>query len=120
SDNAAHVVVAAGEAGEAEINGFTITRGYASLASPATVNGISVPGESGAGMIIVGGSPTLNQLKFTNNRAVSSGGALFISDGQPQVSHSAFAESRTSASGGAVALENVSLPVFDDCQFSLN
>ena len=83
-DNSMHVVTGADNA---ILDGFTITAGNAS--DPFK------PGMyHGGGMLNTGGSPTLTNLVFYQNLALSGGGGLYNSDGSPALSHVIFQENK--------------------------
>lgn len=119
-DDNYHVVVAAGDVGDAAVDGFTIMHGHSRHGGIEDVGGAGVPLNKGGGMSIVDSSPTLVNLTFKENRSIGSGGALYISNGSPTITRCIFSSNQTAASGGAVALENGSQPEFALCEFGMN
>jgi hypothetical protein len=83
TDNALHVVVAAGDLGEALLDGFTVTEGYCHFdpknITTVTVNGRLVQRDNGAG-IHVYGAMTFSNLIIKGNIAHSGGGIYLNSN----------------------------------------
>ncbi len=121
SDNAYHVVVAAGDVGTAMLDGFTFTGGNANGNGDVTVNGQVVLRNSGAGMFNRSSSPTLVNGIFTTNIASAAGGAMYNRDNaSPNIAHSSFVNNVATSSGGAMYNENVSSPSISNSSFSGN
>lgn len=78
-DNSYHVVTVTGTSAAAVLDGFTITGGRA---NDPTLPG-STPNREGAGMRIIGASPTLTNLIITDNVALMRGGGVFLDGGDP-------------------------------------
>jgi hypothetical protein len=74
TDNAYHVIVMLGTAGTAELNGFTVTGGYANRSGSLLVNGNAITGSYGGAMQLASASPLLANIEFISNTA-SNGGA---------------------------------------------
>ncbi len=73
-----HVVVAAGEAGSAVLDGFTITGGKAEYWNYYDVNGKLTSSDRGGGIYVVDSYPTLQNLLVSNNSAGYNGGGFYI------------------------------------------
>ncbi|SDC58497.1 choice-of-anchor Q domain-containing protein [Niabella drilacis] len=74
--NACHIVVSAGNAGSAVLDGFTVTGGYAfgNNRGSINVNSINVSGTAGGGISLAHSSPVLSDLIITGNSAIYGGG----------------------------------------------
>jgi len=133
-ENSYHVVTGSGRNATAILDGFTITKGHA--------DGIGVA-DSGAGMLNVGGSPTMLNCAvrgnaalelgagiyttggltaidciITGNAAGQSGGGLLNQAGNPTITGCTFAEN--SASGGAGIMNIGGSPTVSGCIFREN
>jgi hypothetical protein len=84
SENAWHVVIAVGEAGTAELNGFTIRNGYSQSNGNLTINDIFV-GASGGGVSIVQSAPALSNLVVKCNKAFGTAGGMYFTLTNPIV-----------------------------------
>ncbi|SOD18402.1 gliding motility-associated C-terminal domain-containing protein [Pedobacter xixiisoli] len=128
TDNAYHVVIAAGDLGTATLNGFTLTKGYTSGTGTGTttpVNGINIPISRSPGIVIYSSSPTLENLIISENVNGSTdqtGGATYIIYGSPNFNKVKFVNNRTSGTtAGAVfvfgSAATNSKPVFSEVDF---
>jgi hypothetical protein len=83
-DNTYHVVLFANDAGNALIDGFTITGGYAngSGSRPIKVNDIDIFNGRGGGLYVKYSSPILSNLTVIENKA-NFGGGIFINFASP-------------------------------------
>jgi hypothetical protein len=94
-----------GEAANATLNGFTITRGYA--------HGISSPGSNGGGIFCMYSSPTLTHLRVTGNEADGEGGGLYFAHCSPTMQDVLVTNNRADGGGGlrysygSLNLENI-------------
>jgi gliding motility-associated-like protein len=82
TDNAYHVVIAAGAVGTASINGFIVTAGYSENTGNTSipVNSTTVLQANGAGINITSASPVIANLTITGNKAVTGqGGGVYCS-----------------------------------------
>ena len=92
TDNCYHVLTGNGTDSTALVDGFQVTAGQA--------DGM---GESaGGGMINSTGSPTIRNVVFVRNYAVTSGGAIANANASPTMENVVFYGNRSGASGGAV------------------
>ncbi len=73
-----HVVVAAGEAGSALLDGFTVTGGAADYWGGNDVNGVSIDHGSGGGIYVKESTPVLRNLIVTKNSATFDGGGIYL------------------------------------------
>ncbi|MFH6993382.1 T9SS type A sorting domain-containing protein [Flavobacterium sp. FlaQc-48] len=120
ADNAYHVVVMTGEAGTAELNGFTITGGYANGSGTLiTTNGNAVTRSFGGGMHLASAAPVLANLEFISNMA-NSGGALALLTGSNASIQDAVFKNNTATFGGAVTIRYGNTSIFDRVTFSGN
>lgn len=78
SDNAYHVVISAAYVGQAELNGFTITGGYADGSGTLTVGGQTFNRNYGGGVYLTASSPALSNLVISGNTSSSSGGGMYV------------------------------------------
>src|SRR4030095_14116138 len=98
SDNSYHVVLADGTVSlSGVLDGFTITGGQA--------NGGGANQDRGGGMWDNGGSPTLNNLKFTSNFALE-GGGFRVTSGAPVLTGCSFLSNSVSSPGTGGGLKS--------------
>ncbi len=104
SENTFHVLSSVGSVGNAQLNGFTITSGYAvdtDNNASITVNGEDIPKGFGGGLICFPSSPVLNNLIFTKNIGFIGGGIMNY-QGEPVLKNVRL-NGNTSAGGGGMA-----------------
>ncbi|HNQ24392.1 MAG TPA: right-handed parallel beta-helix repeat-containing protein [Phycisphaerae bacterium] len=117
AENGAHVVIAQNCEASTILDGFVLTRGYATSSSPLYY--------SGAGMYIMNASPVVRNCVFTRNVADPSGystygGAVYVGGtSSPQFINCVFAHN-LAAVGGAVFNRSSSDTVWRNCVFSGN
>lgn len=100
-ENAYHVVIAAGNAGIARFDGFVIRGGNANGSASITVNGQSVDGDDGGGMINKASSPGISNCNFSGNLATNAGAGIFCtSNSAPQIDHCTFTGNIGQVGGG--------------------
>ncbi len=92
--NAYHVVTGGGTAQSARLDGFIITAGNA--------NGSGYPDTYGGGVLNGPGAPTLVNLTFKGNRAVSYGGAMVNLSSSPVLDNLMFSGNYATLGGGAM------------------
>ncbi|MDX1613499.1 MAG: choice-of-anchor Q domain-containing protein [Candidatus Promineifilaceae bacterium] len=98
--NVYHVVNGSGVDDTASLDGFTITAGQA--------NG-TTPDNSGGGMLIAGGHPSLRELTFSGNSASTYGGGLHNDDGaSPTITSALFINNSSTLGGGLYSLSSAS------------
>ncbi len=74
-ENSYHVVTGSGVDATGVLDGFTVTRGRAN--GPASMNESTMPGDdTGAGILISNGSPTIRSCRVLSNRALAHGGGI--------------------------------------------
>ena len=76
SDNNYHVVLAAGDVGNAKLDGFILKGGNANGSGTVTVNGVSASRANGGGMYNHTASPMVENCDFTANAGVQGAGML--------------------------------------------
>ncbi len=116
NDNSAHVVRADNCDPSALIDGFVIRQGDAR--SIGTIS--PVDREDGAGMLIVGGSPTVLSCVFTLNSANASGGGLCVDAAAPTIRDCTFINNRAFQRGSGAANLRVASGLFENCRFEAN
>jgi len=94
--NSFTVVTGSGSDNTAVLDGFIVTAGNADDTTAAPLS----PRRSGGGMIIVGGNPTLSNLRFMGNTAAQDGGGLSNQGASPQLTNVVFSGNRASVGGG--------------------
>ena len=128
TDNAYHVVIASGDLGTTKMDGFTVTKGYASgtgTTGSVSVNGNSIPPSRSPGIVNYYSSATFENLIIRDNFNGStdqSAGAIYILYGSPIYNKVKFINNKTnSTSGGAIfifsAVATPSKPVFTEVDF---
>ncbi|HEX6429620.1 MAG TPA: MBG domain-containing protein [Niastella sp.] len=117
-ENASHVVISAGDAGTARIDGFTIRGGYAKNGgSFITVNGQRVGKISGGGMFNAVSSPGIFNCSFNGNSS-SIGGGMYNNSSSPYISNCSFNGNAASEGGGMY--NTISSPRISNCSFNKN
>ena len=101
ADNAFHVVVSAGDAGDALLNGFTITKGNANRYDSIIVNGQNVLANLGGGIFSNSSSPTLTNVKILGNMAINGAGITNMS-ANPVLTDVTISGNTASFNGGGV------------------
>lgn len=116
-DNAYHVVYTKNVTDATVLDGFTITGGNANNGSYGSGNQYNY---DGGGMLIVSGSPLVNNCIFTQNTAFG-GGAMANISSSPHVTNSVFRENSANA-GGAIINDGQGAmnPVYENCVFNNN
>ena len=113
SDNVYHVVISAGDVGSAELNGFTITAGYArsqsSSASSTSVNTLGVYSNNGGGIYTISSAPILTHLNisdnmaFTGNSLACLGGGMYITGtASPKLTNVLISKNTAKSAGNGV------------------
>lgn len=109
-DNSRHVVVvAAGALPGTVVDGFTIERGNA--------NGGAYPLDSGGGILIDGGSPTIRQCVLRLNTA-KFGGGIYSRPGSPIIESCSFRQNVATSDGGGLNVNGSA--VVRHCLFDAN
>lgn len=119
TNNAYHVVISIGDVGVAEINGFTVSDGYANdLSNSLTVNGISLKKSQGGGMNNASGSsPIIKNVIFTKNWAYN-GGGIFNANSSPFIANTVFSNNMSAVGTSGSAIHNYNnSPVITNCLF---
>lgn len=108
--NTVHVVTADHVSAATRLDGVTVTAGY-------DVN-VSWSSNGGAGMLILGGGPTLHDCRFVGNVS-QRGGAILNRGGQPQIIRCTFSQNTSGPTGGAIFSDN-GHPQLINCLFTAN
>lgn len=109
-ENSYHVLIGSVTTYSAVLDGFTIKGGNANSTSPYNVGG---------GMLNISGSPTLENLIFTNNSG-GSGGGIYNEASSPNLTSVTFSGNRGTSSGGGMVNHNGSNPHLTNVTFSSN
>jgi predicted outer membrane repeat protein len=135
-DNSYHVVTSINTNSTAVLDGFTVRRGNAvdeSLqpwgggifnqnGSP-TLSNLRISNNSaqyGGGMFNQNGSPTLTNIIFRHNSAERAGGMYNINNGNPNLSNVTFWKNSASVRGGGMTISEGSSPTLTNVTFSEN
>lgn len=119
TDNAYHVVISAGDAGTAALDGFTITGGNASGANSITVNDLTIYKTSGGAIYCHTSSPTLANLTIRGNKAGDYGGGIYNNSSSPALTNVTIS-GNTANIGGGIYSASSSSPVLTDVTISGN
>ena len=114
TDNSYHVVTGSGTNSTAVLDGFTITKGNADHPSSGDAR------TQGGGMYNAGGSPTIVNVTFSENAAVSNGGAMFNDGSSPTLTDVAFKGNFSNWYGGGIYNRTGSNPTLTNVAFSNN
>ncbi|MEM6685446.1 MAG: HYR domain-containing protein [Bacteroidota bacterium] len=90
NNNSFHVVTSTNADTTAMIDGFTVTAGNAG-------------NQNGGGMLIVEGSPQVNQMHFIGNRA-KFGGAMYVIDSSSNITNTKFTANTATSDSGAIEI----------------
>ncbi|MGJ1344625.1 beta strand repeat-containing protein, partial [Sphingobacterium spiritivorum] len=125
SDNAYHVLISAGDAGTAQLDGFTLTGGNANGTgiNAITVNQKTIYQANGGGMYNVDSSPTILNCIFNQNTTPQRGGAMFNSIASPIIGNCSFTNNSATNANTAYAgamYNSLSNPVITNCIFDGN
>jgi hypothetical protein len=112
AENVYHVVTVGSGTTGAILDGFTVTGGSGG-------NYRNGDDGAGAGMIILGSSPTLTNDIFTGNSATY-GGGIYVNNGNPTLTNVAFIGNLVGSEGGGIWIRNYSNPILTNVTFSNN
>ncbi|MBI4580395.1 MAG: right-handed parallel beta-helix repeat-containing protein, partial [Planctomycetes bacterium] len=113
TDNSYHVVVGSGTDATAVLDGFTITGGYVDTAD--------FPGNTGGGLLVENGAPTIANCVFVGNYAGQGGGAVGNHQASPTLTNCTFdSNSGGEYAGGAVLNYSLCNPTITGCTFQSN
>jgi gliding motility-associated-like protein len=119
-ENAYHVVIAAGNAGTARLDGFFIRGGYANDYSFITVNGEAVNSFQGGGICNVSSSPFISNCTFSGNLATSGGGLLNYYNSSPRIVNCCFRGNYAYNNGGGIFNTTAGYGYVVNCTFAGN
>ncbi len=113
AENSYHVVVGSGTNASAVLDGFIVTGGNA--------NEVPCPGNGcGGGMYNDGGSPTLTNVTFSGNSAITGGGGMYNLLSSPALTNVTFSGNSASIYGGGMSNTINSSPTLANVTFSNN
>jgi large repetitive protein len=98
TDNVRHVVLGSGTDATAVLDGFTVSGGYATMSE----TGDADDEDTGAGMYILNGGPTVSNCVFANNYAEFSGAGLYNEASNTTITNVTFNNNQAVASGGGM------------------
>jgi len=123
SENAYHVLIAAGPLGTAEVNGFTIRGGNANSATASSIMvnaSHPVIRQNGGGVYVVSSSPILKNNIIFGSYAKVYGGGLFNIASSPIITNCIINANTVSTAGGAMANIASSNPIITQVQINSN
>lgn len=103
-NNAYHVVVCIGNAGEAALDGFTITGGTAYNDLTTQINGYDARRDEGGGIYVANSSPKINNVFIAGN-AARSGGGVYLIWSKATISNFVLQKNTASSSGGGISVD---------------
>ncbi|WP_435101165.1 chitobiase/beta-hexosaminidase C-terminal domain-containing protein [Arhodomonas sp. AD133] len=107
SDNAYHVIVAAGDLGGARLDGVRITGGQANGSGAVSVDGHRIPRDAGGGLYLASSALPLSNVAITGNAARDDGGGIHTQAGSPAVVNATItANSVSGGHGGGIHIAN--------------
>lgn len=112
ADNTRHIVRAANCGPATLLDGFTLRGGNADPHDTAAA--------IGGGLLIVGGSPTVQHCRFERSRAAQGGGGLGALDATPLIQHCEFVENVGDSYGGGIAIAGTVDAEIRVCTFTAN
>jgi predicted outer membrane repeat protein len=123
TDNSYHIVISAGDVGDARLDGFSIIHGRATGSSTVTVNGHSI-NMYGAGIHIVNSSPDLVNLEIRGNMTASNsndhGGGICINGSSPKLTNVLVSGNAAGGSGGGIYFLGGGISTFTNVTVSGN
>ena len=120
NDNCYHVVISAGDVGNACLDGFTITGGKADASNSISVNGKDFSRFYGGGMINNASSPTLKNITIKENSAQNGAGMYNHANCYPKLTNITIIGNVAVSSGGGIFNYNSSSPALTNVIISGN
>ncbi len=123
TDNAYHVVIAAGDVGTVCLDGFTVTNGNANGSGSITVNANTVYQYSGGGIYNTYSSPVLTNVTISNNTASSNGGGIYNNSSSPVLTNVTINHNTSSSGGGVYGNhdgQSTAVGTYTNCLFNNN
>ncbi|MFA7468364.1 MAG: right-handed parallel beta-helix repeat-containing protein, partial [Desulfotomaculaceae bacterium] len=103
TDNVYHVVLSVGDVGTAELNGFTVSGGYAfGGAATLSIHSKNIPRYQGAGLFLVESSPVISGVHIRNNMAMVAGAGLYLSYSNSALTNVRISGNTTFGNGGGM------------------
>jgi len=106
TDNTYNVFISSGLAGEAILDGFSITGGYADDFSNIIINENQVFKCSGSGIYNSVSSPLYQNILFSDNNCTESGGGMFNYQSSPSLQNIVFKNNKAKDGGGITNQDN--------------
>ena len=104
TDNSYHVVISMNLNDNSIFEGFTVQGGNANGTDSITVNGESIPDNSGGGMYNAASSPAIRNVIFTDNFATAQGGGMHnAAFSSANIANVVFYDNTTFGNGGAMS-----------------
>lgn len=114
-----HVVVYAGNAGDALLDGFSIQDGVAKNSSTTSVSGVEISNYNGGGILCMNSSPAFNHINVANNSAGDGGGVYCDKNSHPTFKNCVIANNSSDQKCGGLYCENTS-PTLINCDIIYN
>lgn len=118
ADNAYHVLISAGDIGNAVLDGFSVVKGEGGANSQITVNSLLITRNAGGGIINYSSSPSITNCTISGNSSYSAGGMYNYNSSSSIVNCTISGNSAASAGGGM--LNSFSSLALTNCTVSSN
>ncbi|WP_113661166.1 MBG domain-containing protein [Pedobacter nanyangensis] len=101
-NNAYHIMIAMGNVGTAELNGFTLTGGQANGTGNIVLGNSIFSNDTGGGMYNVSSNPIIANVTLGGNTAVNAGGGMYNVSSNPILTNVIVSGNTTSSAGGGI------------------
>ncbi|MBB4118810.1 hypothetical protein GGR32_001090, partial [Mesonia hippocampi] len=102
TENAHHILIAAGNLGNALLDGFSLIGGNADGTNPILVNGQDIYRSHGSGMYSKSSSPSLTHVTITKNNASHGGGIYNFDSSSPSLTNVVITKNKALNNGGGI------------------
>ncbi|MGO3707350.1 beta strand repeat-containing protein, partial [Mesonia hippocampi] len=102
TENAHHILIAAGNLGNALLDGFSLIGGNADGTNPILVNGQDIHRSHGSGMYSKSSSPGLTNITITKNSASHGGGIYNFDSSSPSLTNVVITKNKALNNGGGI------------------